>query len=96
MSNKHNQVPNSAVKRIIDNPRLLRQTEGQMHRIACPFCKVGYIFIRVEKHGWGKQQEVKVPKIHERHKCEVCGKWSKIKMQLKLTAVIPPEERSDE
>ena len=82
---------NQAIKTVLDRPQLLRQTELKTAKINCPHCQLGFILVGVEKHGWGKQQEIKVPKIHEPHKCEVCGKWSRIKMQLRLTAVKPLE-----
>lgn len=85
-------IPNAALKKIADNPRLLTQVEEQTHRIGCPYCQVGYIFVKVEKHGAGKFQEVKVRDIHEPHKCEVCGKWARIGMQMKITAKQMPEE----
>jgi len=86
MQDNGNKVPNAALKKVVDNPKLLHQVEPLRARVNCPSCKIGYMFVRVEKHGYGKQQEIKVPEIDHPHKCEVCGKWHGLKMQLKITA----------
>jgi len=78
-------VPNEAIKTIIDNPRLLKHTGSELHRIPCPHCTIGYVLTRVIKMGIGTDSEVKVPDINKPHKCEVCGKWVRLKMQLRIT-----------
>lgn len=79
-------IPNNAIRTIVERPGLLKVSHPETHRITCPHCRVGYALVRVDKHGIGKDQEVKVPGIHQPHKCEVCGKWMRLRMQLKIVA----------
>ena len=76
-------MPNAA----LETPRATPFREGQMHRITCPHCLIGWADILIEK----VNGEVKVD-LNQPRTCEKCGRYFRLKPRLQIVGV-PLEEQ---
>lgn len=60
----------------------LKRTQGEAHRITCPYCQAGAAVVVVERRG----EQVSVD-LAEPRRCDLCRRFFKLKPRLQLVGV---------
>jgi uncharacterized Zn-finger protein len=64
----------------------MRKLGGEAHRITCPYCQAGAAVVVMDKWTGGGEVKVQVD-LKEPRKCDLCGRYFKLKPTTTLVGV---------
>lgn len=68
-----------------DAPNIKAPSDGQVLRVSCPYCLVGFTEILIEVNHRNNSKSVE--RIHDPRKCVTCGKFFRLRPRVVVEGV---------